>query len=396
MIYHPTFKNKMHKFFIYYLLSIISLSSAAQGFEPIVAEVLANNPALAAERAEQRAATLQRVADNRLQATEIGFTYEWPSKSAYDIKRELTVGQSFDWPGVYGARRKAAQRADAAINAKIAASERSLRLNTTILLCKIVDANLRCDMLRTIVSNLDSLHEAMHIMLENRQITELDHRKVALEEVAMKQQLAEAESARATALAELATINGNSLPAYSSELREYPTNKLLPLEHYINNETPDITALREESATMLLDAKTEKMALYPGFSIGYVLEHEGASYHHGFSIGLTLPSYSAKPRAEAARWQAKALELQAEQALNDRRAIISADHNAATHIEKLLGEYTYAFGKDYPALLKRALNAGQLTYIEYFSELNFYLDAHLEYLAQLLNYHTLLSGLELR
>ncbi len=379
---------------ISYLLSLISLFATAQDFEPIVTEVLANNPTLAAEKAGQRAATLQRIADNRLQATEAGFTYEWPSKSTYDIKREFSIEQSFDWPGVYGARRKAARRADAAINAKIAASERSLRLNTTLLLCKIVDANLRCDMLRTIVNNLDTLHNAMHIMLKNRQITELDHRKVALEEVAMKQQLAEAESARATALAELASINGNSLPGSSSELREYPTDKLLPLEHYINNETPGITALREESATMLLDAKAEKMALYPGFSLGYVFEHEGTAYHHGFSIGLTLPSYSAKPRAEAAHWQAKALELQAEQAVNDRRAAISADHTAASHIEKLLSEYTYAFGKDYPSLLKCSLNAGQISYIEYFSELNYYLDAHLEYLSQLLNYHTLLTELQ--
>ncbi|MCM1309904.1 MAG: TolC family protein [Bacteroides sp.] len=386
----------MRKSVILCWLSIISLGVAAQGFEPIVAEVVGNNPTMAAEIAAGRAETLQRVAENRLAPTEVGFTYEWPSKSVYDLKRELTVEQSFDWPGAYGARRAAARIAEVARQERLRATERSLKKETRELLCRIVDANLRCDMLRTIVSNLDSLHGSMHQMLERRQITELDHRKVALEEVSMKQQLSDAESARAETLAQLAALNGGTLPAESAELRSYPEQTLQPLENYLRIESPEVAAMRQESSAIQLDAKAEKMALYPGFSLGYVFEHEGPSYHHGFSIGLTLPSYSAKPKTEAARWQARALELQAEQVESDRRAAISAAHASAVHIEKLLKDYDYAFGKEYPQLLKKALVGGQLSYIEYFSELNFYLTARLDYLSQLLNYHTLLCGIDLK
>lgn len=371
-------------------------AAGAQEFAPIVAEVLANNPALRADRSAAQAEVLTRVAANRPAPAEASFTYEWPTRSAYDIKRELTVEQSFDWPGAYGARRKAASQAREALRAGVAAAERSLSLEASLLLCKIVDANLRCDMLRTIVSNLDSLHGSMHTMLEQRQITELDHRKVALEEVSMKRQLTDAEAARAAALAELAALNGGSLPSGAAELRQYPAQELLPQERYISAEAPEVGSLLAEAATLKLDAKAERMALFPGFSLGYVFEHEGAAYLHGFSVGITLPSYSAKAEAASSQLRAQALEFRAEQAESARRAAIAADYVAAQRAGNLLSDYSAAFGHDYPTLLKRALVGGQLSYIEYFSELNFYLTMRLDYLSQLLTYHSLLTNLQSR
>lgn len=381
------------KKFVTFIFSILALTASAQGFDGVLAEVETNNPTLQAEVAAQRAEVMARVADNRLEATEVGFGYKWQSVRHGETKMDVEVSQSFDWPGAYGVRRKAARRASAALDARVESSRRALRLQASQLLCRIVDANLRCDMLQTIVSNLDSLHGSMHTMLRERQITELDHRKVALEEVSMKQQLAEAETSRAAALNELATLNGGTLPVGAADLREYPQLKLYDIERYIAASAPEITALREEAATMDLDARAGRMSLYPGFSIGYAFEREGSEYFHGLSLGLTLPSYSAKPRAEAARWQARALELRAEQAQSDRRAAIVADHAAAAIAQKLLADYDYAFGHDYPALLKRSLVGGQLSYIEYFSELNFYLTARLDYLSQQLAYYTTLTNL---
>lgn len=387
--------DNMKKAIIYSVLSLACLGAAAQSFDPIVAEVLANNPSLLAEKAAQRAEALVRVAENRLAPTEIGFGYKWQSVRGGETKMDIEVSQAFDWPGAYGARRKAAVRAEAARAASLAATERSLRIDASMLLCKIVDANLRSDMLRTIVNNLDSLHGSMHAMLAQRQITELDHRKVALEEVCMKQQLADAENSRVALLAELAALNGGTLPAGAADLCEYPAAELLAPERYLDVFVPEIAAPDMEAETITLDARAERMSLYPGFSLGYGFEREGPAYFHGFTLGITLPSYSAKPRAEAAQWQARALRLRARQAESDRRASISSDHAEAMRLQKLLDDYTYAFGKDYPELLKRSLLGGQLSYIDYFSELNFYLSARLDYLTQLLSYHSLLTRLDI-
>lgn len=375
------------------LLALTPVLAPAQTFNRIVDEVIDNNPSLAADRAAQRAETIARVAGNRLEATEVGFGYKWPTVAEEGVKWDFEVTQSFDWPGAYGARRRAARRAKAALDARLRVAERDLRVQTRTLLCKVIDANLRCDLLGSIVANLDSLHGAMHSMLMQRQITELDHRKVALEEVAMKQQLSDAESTRAATLASIAALNGGTLPAGVAELREYPDEQLKPLAEYLSAEVPEVTALSEDASTRVLDAKAERMGLYPGFSVGYAFESEGPARFHGFTLGLRLPGYSAKPKADAAEWEARALELQAEQAGRDRRAAITADHATAEITAGLLEEYRRAFGTDYPALLSRSLAGGQISYINYFSELNFYLSARLDYLTQLLSYHTILASL---
>lgn len=375
------------------LFALMPVFGSAQTFNRIVDEVIANNPSLAADKAAQRAETIARVAENRLDATEVGFGYKWPSVAGEGEKWELEISQSFDWPGAYGARRRAAARARVALDARIRVAERDLRVQTRTLLCKVIDANLRCNLLESIVANLDSLHGAMHTMLERRQITELDHRKTVLMEVAMKQQLSDAESSRAATLASIAALNGGTLPAGVAELREYPDERLKPLAEYLSAEVPEVTALREDASTRLLDARSERMGLYPGFSVGYAFESEGPARFHGFTLGLRLPGYSAKPKADAAKWEAKALELQAEQAERERRAAITADHASAEIASALLENYRQAFGSDYPALLSRSLAGGQISYIDYFSELNFYLSARLDYLTQLLTYHALLASL---
>lgn len=381
---------------LFALAALPLMAGAAEPFDAILSEISSNNAELKATRAEQTAEIISRRAENRLEAAEVGFDYKWSPASVAATKMGFEVSQSFDWPGVYGARRKAARRAQSAMASRLAEQQKSLELQAETLLLQIVDANHRYVMLRQIVANLDSLHGKMHIMLEQREATELDHRKVALEEIAMKQQLSEAESSRSEALALIAGLNGGELPAGVADLTEYPSAELLPLQEYLQQPAPEVVATREEAATSLLDARVAKMGLMPGFSVGYVLEREEGVNFQGFSLGIRLPEYSAKPQADAARMKAMALEHQAEQAEQTRRAEITAAYAAAEHTRRLLADYEEAFGTNYPQLLHQSLEGGQITYADYFTELNFYLAAHLDYDARLLQYHTLLATLRRR
>ncbi len=376
------------------LLLIIPALAAAQGSaDGYVAEIIANNPELRIRRAEASAEIINRVASNRLEAAEAGFAYKWPSMAGEVTKIEFEVSQSFDWPGLYGGRRRSTRAAERAMTDRAAAAEREIRLQVGELLCGLVAANSRVDLMSRMVANIDSLHERMHLMLNSGEATELDHRKLSLEEVAMKQQLTDALQTRTEALSALATLNGGELPAGLAELREYGSDGLKPLNDYLAIADTESAALESEAELMRLDARAERMGLAPGFSLGYVMEKEGPVYYNGFSLGLRLPEYGAKPRAVALDLQAGALKAQALTAAADRRARLTADYAAAEKAAKLIAEYERAFGHDYEKLLQRTLNGGQMTYIEYFNELNYYLTARIEYINARENYHKLLTRL---
>lgn len=378
------------------LAALLPLAASAQTFDEIATEVVASNPALAARTAEASAQAMERVAANRLEATEVGFDYKWPNHKENGAKLSFEVTQAFDWPGAYGARRKAARRAEQASRAALLSGRRALELQTRTLLCEVVGANRRIALLTGITSNLDSLHQKMHTLLENSEITELDHRKVALEEIAMKQQLADARAARAAALEQLAGIAGGRLPAGARELSEYPAAELRPLADYLAAGSPALAQAEAEADAAALDARAERMGLYPGFTLGYVMERENfGDIFQGFSIGLRLPSYSAGPAAEALRLQAEGARLHARALDAERRASIAAAHSEAETLGRLLNDYRTALGPDYPAVLRSALDAGQLTYADYFTELNFYLSAALEAASVSSRLHTLLQSLPL-
>lgn len=378
------------------LLVLLPAVAGATQFDDVVAEVAANNPALKAERAAVFSETMNRIADNRLEATEVGFSHVWGSPGAGN-KMSIEVSQGFDWPGVYGVRRRASRSARAAGDSRLQAAERDLRLQVSVALFNVIDANLRCELLERLVANLDSMHTAAEEMFAAGQITVLNHQKVALEEISMQQQLAEAHATRATVLAELAALNGGALPEAAIDMRAYPAQTLHPLTDYLAASAPEVEAAKSEAQALRLDSRAERMGLYPGFSVGYVHEKEGSERFNGFTLGLRLPSYGASPRAKAALLAAEAREQQAIVADQTRRSELTADHAAAEQIALLLTQYETAFDHgDYETLLRRSLNGGQMSYTEYFSELNFFLGSRLECLTQTLRYHTLLATLNSR
>lgn len=383
----------MRKNKIFALVMMLLPLAASADFDGIVEEVLGNNSELAGMRAEHLSQMMERRADNKLEATELEFERKWPNHREFGTKMAFSVSQSFDWPGAYGARRRAKKAAEAAMAMRVKELENSLQQTSRELLLQVVDANRRCRDIGEMVANIDSMHSKIHRQLELREATELDHRKVEIEAVALRQQLAEAEAARAEVLAAIAALNGGQLPAGVADLSDFPDDNIRPLAEYLAGFNPEVLAPRAEADVARLDAKAERMGLFPGFSLGYVIEREDCMTFQGFTLGVRLPQYAASPRAKAAQLRVEFLEHQAQQAQQQRDADITATYKSLEITAKLLKDYSEAFGDNYQQLLRRALDGGQMTYVEYFNELNFYLAARLEYSAQLLRYHTLLNTL---
>lgn len=369
---------------------------ASTPFNDIIKEIESNNPALAADRAAAIADISNRKADNILDATEIGFDYAWGAPDGKETKMSASISQGFDWPGAYAARRNAIHAAQQSASAKFEAARRALQLNACNAIFKVIDANRRCEFLQNLALNLDSIQRQITSLMKLNQATELDFRKASLAIIDVRQQYDAAELARAESLATLAALNGGNLPAQVTDLNSYPNQPLLPLTSYINQGSANAYAARLDAATSQLDAKAAKMGLFPGFSLGYVFIREGGINFNGFSVGIKLPQYSANAQAKAAILQAQAMELLAQSEEAARNAEITAAYSTIENTAKRIEEYNAAFGENYFQLLQTLFNAKQITFIEYFNELSFFLNQKLNLFSQELQYQTLLSTLQNR
>ena len=84
------------------MLSLSGLSVCASDFDKVLDTVVSNNLALKYTDSENEAAIASMKAENTLDAPEIGFESLWGAKGIGD-KRNFSVSQGFDWPGVYAA-----------------------------------------------------------------------------------------------------------------------------------------------------------------------------------------------------------------------------------------------------------------------------------------------------
>ncbi len=128
-----------------FLTPVCSAGQPSPDFQTIISSVIANNPDLASQAESARAAGLSLGAENNLQDPEVEFDRAWGTTADTGNKWGLSVSQSFEWPGVYAARNKAARAGRSALQREHEAKVLDKELETRLLLLDIVNANKQVD-----------------------------------------------------------------------------------------------------------------------------------------------------------------------------------------------------------------------------------------------------------
>ena len=140
--------------------------------------------------------------------------------------------------------------------------------------------------------------------------------------------------------------------------------------------------------------KVEKRSRIPGFSIGYEHENEGEERFNGFSIGITLPVWSRKHQIKVSTLEAEASLFDAELALTRRVSEMNSDKKQLDTLRHIMNEYEPVVNdKSNYELLHKALKAGQITFLTYIEEANYFIAAKRDYLDTLYEYNLILTRL---
>ncbi len=369
-------KNLRLQLIIAFIFALCPLLQAQDAYSDICNAILASDPALKAQRAELEASIKSRSAANSLDNPEVEFTYKFGSPAGPDVNKwDISVSQSFDWPGVYSARRKALSFRTRAAEESLQAYRITREAELRKLLVKYTSAYRRAILLEAFAANVDSIYRVSAREYELRSITVLDWRKVRIERELAASRLAEAQTEMRTLAGEIESLNGHR-PLDLSGLTEFPTGRL---DEFSEDAVPALAASRWNVEAARAEATAASRLRMPGFSLGYVHETEGREHFNGFSLGVSLPLWRSKKENIAARLLADA-EAEAAEA---RRRELMAEYNSlrenvmslTTQAERL----SEAIGapEDYIRLLDKAIAGGSITLYQYFYELNTLQEARL-------------------
>lgn len=371
------------------LASFIVAMSSAMAFaqtdiDLIVNEIMANNAELNSTRLRTSAEKAALASSNNLEDPEVEFSHQW-GQNGIGNKWGIDVSQSFDWPGVYSARSKANAATSLAMDYLDDAKAFDVRYNVRTALIDVIYAQQKIDLLRRMVSHIDSIATVYSRGAETGDISRLDVNKLKIERIGANRRLNESTLEYMTAVGTLKGLNGGKdVSGLVERLDHFSHTGLLPQASYEDEALRNNPSVRYAEAMDQAESLNEKVlnhSRFPGLTIGYNHEYEMGDHFNGFKIGLTLPFFSN--RHKAAEISSRRVALQAEQH-NVETASLSEIRSVYGQIERLdkeMAQYGDVLSDgENMRLLNVALAAQHITLIDYLTEYNYFLDAQMSYI----------------
>ncbi len=380
-------------------LTLSVCSASASDFDKVLNTVVSNNMALKYADAENQAAIASLKSENTLDAPEIGFESLWGAKGIGD-KRNFSISQGFDWPGVYTARREAIRKSQAAMQYLQESAMIEARQEVRLLLIDIIYAKQRIAATEKICDGLSSLQKTFRKAVDDGNETKLDYNKSVIEKIAAERELKTLRGEYAAMLASLRAMNGGKdvEDLVASVGNVYPEVDLASLRPDVENiraKDPAIAAMKADAEVQKSLLKVEKRSLLPGFTLGYSHEWEMGDRFNGFSVAVSLPFITGNKKVKASRLQVRASEMQQEMELIRLSAAMSGDYEKALQYRELLDQYEDIMNDNSDfELLKKAFDGGQINFLTYMQELNYFLAARRDFLETLYNYNCALARLQ--
>lgn len=345
------------------------VSAKAQDINAVLKSVEQNNMELKALLKGNEAADIENKSQNTLEDLSIEYSPFFQSETSGIASSELVITQGFDFPTLYGVRKKAGQLQRNVLDMQYQTARRDILVNAKKLCLDIINYNKQKQLLQERRKNADELLAMFELKFKNGDATSLELNKIKLDRMNLETELVQADTKHANAMQQLQALNGG-LPI-EVNMTEYPQ---APADDEVTMYEKAVATdwtVRTAQASVLAaeqDVKVNKQSWIPKFEIGYRRNTEGDNASNGFLIGGSIPLFSSKNKVKIAKAR------QTEAVMQHANARINAENSARTMINQMKQLKASADAYDVPLmrqtlkLLRTAVENGEISVTEYYVE----------------------------
>lgn len=345
------------------------VSAKAQDINAVLKSVEQNNMELKALLKGNEAADIENKSQNTLEDLSIEYSPFFQSETSGIASSELVITQGFDFPTLYGARKKAGQLQRNVLDMQYQTARRDILVNAKKLCLDIINYNKQKQLLQERRKNADELLAMFELKFKNGDATSLELNKIKLDRMNLETELVQADTKHANAMQQLQALNGG-LPI-EVNMTEYPQAPADDEVTMYEKAVATDRTVRTAQASVLAaeqDVKVNKQSWIPKFEIGYRRNTEGDNASNGFLIGGSIPLFSSKNKVKIAKAR------QTEAVMQHANARINAENSARTMINQMKQLKASADAYDVPLmrqtlkLLRTAVENGEISVTEYYVE----------------------------
>ncbi len=360
---------------IWAFLFILPVSLSAQiTVDSVLSAIEKNNTSLSAMRKRTEAEKFKNQTGIYLQNPEIGFNYLWGNPTTMGNRTDINIKQSFDFPTAYGFRRQIADYRNLQAGFEYQQQRKDILYEARLLCTGIIYANALDEEFSKRLANAQSLADAYQALYDKGQVSILEHNKAQLNLLNIRKEVEVRTIERTAYLKQLSALNGGI--AIELNQRSFPV-RVLPSDFdqwYSNAEktNPSLQWLKQEIEVNMQQEKLNRALSLPKASAGYMSEKIVGEHFQGVSVGVSIPLWENKNTVKYAQAQTLALQsIEVDRKLQFYNQL-KIQFGRAASLQKTALEYRQLLESSNNAvLLKKALDKGEITLINYLMELSF-------------------------
>ncbi len=387
--------NKKILFIGIILLSCI-LDVYATGVDDILNSIASNNLSLQATKEAGKSLIYKIKTSNNLANPEIGFEYHKGS-NVDGNKYGIAVTQNIDWPGLYINRSKANKYRISATEAQLINDRLDILLEAKQLCMQIINLNKKIENQTLVYNNIFQLYTEYEKGFNYGEISILDINKLKVELLNNQRALDEFVALRNACIEQLNGLNGETNIDGADKLKDYPAQAIESIETYLGQVItldPEIqfNGFNKEAAKK--DVSSAKMGWLPNLSIGYRYTNELGTKFNGIAVGLSVPIFANRNKVNEAETELMSHIYNQQNNIVLKESQIKADYSHVVTLKSQIISYKNILGDgSNQSMLKKALDGGQITLLNYLIELRYFLEAQHTLLDLEFEYNTLLTSL---
>ena len=389
---------KTYKLYILGLMLLGTLTTRAQSsIDQVLRSIETNNKSLQANTKMTDAQKLEAQTGKFLANPSVEWEQMWGNRNNPGSEYTLTVKQSLDFPTTYSNKNKLANLKANTIGFQSAAYRQQLLLNAKQTCIEIIYLRKQKSLLDERLANAETMFALYKKRFESGDANQLELNKIQLELLNAQNQSRLNKAALTAAEEQLRNFNGGNPITFDAT--DYPTGEELinfdQLQAAFMDADPNLKSLTGNQEIANREVKLSRSLTLPKFDVGY--KRNAASDHvasNGFMVGVSIPLFENKNTVKKTKAQAEFATASLEDNRLNLKTNLQQLYQQAEALQISRADYAKVLEQQRNIeLLNKALNAGQLSVIDYFTELSTIYDSHQSYLDVEKEYHSILAQL---
>lgn len=375
-------------------ISVNNLSMAQSHKEPLK-EIEKNNLQLQAARKLKEQRSLKAHTDIYPMPLSVNYGYFPDNNTVVDQKQTLNITQTLHWPGAYGDMKKLAGSQTELAELFYEKQRQDILLQAQKQLIQLIFSKKRLERLEKRVQDAKQRVEATEKKVEAGDANVLELNKSKFHHLRMKRAFNKIKIEHDETMQQLTKLNGGKRLEISK--MGYPVFRDLRLDSLISEkkeESPSIMIADKNKAQSKSMVELERSLNLPNLTFGYGSETVGNSSFKGMLVGFNIPLWSNKNKVKAAKANFQHAEIEVQNKLLELESRTKKQYQTYLSLKEDLKEYRSALDNIQSIrLLKKSVDLGKISLIDYFREIQYYYKIYDEYLQLEREYYLVLARL---